>query len=83
MNYIFNAKVKPNSPEFKISKFSETVIIYTQNQPENNKANIEIIKELSSLFGKSVRILRGLKSKDKTIMIEGITQKEFEKAIVL
>src|SRR3989338_4963645 len=78
MNYIFNAKVKPNSPEFTISKFSETVVICTENQPENNKANLEIVKELSRIFGKNVRILRGLKSKNKTIMIEGITEKDFE-----
>ena len=78
MNYIFNAKIKPNSSEFEISKFSETVIIYTKNQPENNKANIEIIKDLGKIFGKPVRILRGLKSKNKVILIEGITEKEFE-----
>ena len=78
MNYIFNAKIKSNSPEFSISKFSETIIIYTENQPENNKTNLEIIKELGKIFGKNVRILRGLKSKNKTVMIEGLSEKEFQ-----
>ncbi len=81
MNYIFNAKIKPNSPAFEISKFGETIIICTENQPENNKANTEIVKELSRIFGKNVRILRGLKSKQKTILIEDLAEKDFESTV--
>ena len=36
---------------------------------EDNKANIELIKFLSKQLGKKIRILRGLKSKEKLLIL--------------
>ncbi len=42
-------------------------------KPEDGKANAELIRVLSAHFGagkNGVRILKGLKSRDKTVLIE-------------
>jgi uncharacterized protein (TIGR00251 family) len=75
MPYVFEARIKPNSPEFSV-EFGEKVVIFVKSQPENNKANIEIIKGLSKILGVEVRIIRGLKSKNKVIFVN-CSKKEF------
>ena len=40
-------------------------------KPEDNKANIEVIKFLSKSLKKKVKIVSGLKSKEKMIEIIG------------
>ena len=65
---IINAKVKTNQPKFSVKK-GDTWLISCRSRAEENKANIEIIKELSKQY-KKVRIIKGLKSKKKIIEIE-------------
>ena len=74
---IFTAKIKPNSRKFKIEKDT----IYCKSPPEDNKANMEIIKELERLTSQQVRIIRGLTSKKKRILIHNITENEFNELI--
>lgn len=65
---IINAKVKTNQKEFSVIKNGVWAINCT-SPAEKNQANIEIIKELSKHY-KKVRILKGLKSKEKVIEVE-------------
>ena len=65
---IINAKVKTNQSKFSIEK-GEVWIISCKAPGEKNKANIEIIKELSKKY-KKVRIIKGLKSRKKIIEVE-------------
>ncbi|HLD85688.1 MAG TPA: DUF167 domain-containing protein, partial [archaeon] len=73
---IINATVKTSQKKFSIVKgqidakgvFSGEWKISVRSAPENNKANIEIIKELSKMY-KSVRIVSGLKSRKKVIEV--------------
>ena len=51
---------------------TKITIIYCKSSPERNKANREIIKELEKLTGCQVRIVGGLTSKKKRIVIDGI-----------
>lgn len=68
---IINIKVVPNSKNQEIKKInSERYIINLKQSPENNKANFELIKLLKSHFNKNIKIIRGLKSKNKIIEIE-------------
>ena len=62
-------KVKPNSPKFKIEKKNGNIIIHCKSLPEDNKANREIIKRLERLTNREVRIVKGLTSKKKSIVI--------------
>lgn len=70
----FKIIVKPSSRENKVNGFDNkrnAFIVCVKAKPENNKANIEIIKFLSKYLKKKVRISSGLKSKGKIIEIIG------------
>ena len=66
----FKIIVKPNSAKDEIVKFDNQNGAYRVNikeKAENNKANIEIIKFFSKLLKKKVKIIKGLKSKEKIL----------------
>ncbi len=68
----FKITAKPNSKENKLEGFDKERNAYRisiKAKPEDNKANIEIIKFLSKLLKKRVKIISGLKSKEKIIEI--------------
>jgi len=66
---LINAAVKTRQKRFSIEKHGNNWKISVKSEPENNKANMEIIKELSKAY-KSVKIVKGLKSKNKKILLE-------------
>ena len=68
----FKVIVKPNSKENKIIEFnkdSNTYKIQIKAKPEDNKANIELIKFLSKELKKKIRIASGFRSKEKIVEI--------------
>lgn len=67
---IITIKVKPNASETKIISQRENEFTIAIAAPaEQNKANIELIKFLSKHFKADVKIIRGLKSKNKLVKI--------------
>jgi len=74
---LITAKVKPNSPKFSIEINNNRILINCKSLPKQNKANIEIMKELTRTFKKNIEIISGLSSKNKKILIHGITEQEF------
>ncbi len=74
---IITAKVKTHQKKFSIERKGDVWVISVTSPPEKNKANIEIIKELSKIYG-NARIISGLKSEKKRIEIKNELQ-EFEK----
>ena len=69
---VFKIVVKPNSPKNEILGYDTGRGAYRVNikaKPEENKANIEIIKFFSRLLKKKVRIIKGLKSREKVIKV--------------
>ena len=75
---IFHAKIKTKSKKFLISKKDNHILVEVKSPPRQGKANIEIVKEFRNLFRKEVLILKGFKSKEKVIFINGIKEKEFQ-----
>lgn len=68
----FKIIVKPNSPKTEIKYYDKEKQAYRVNvraQPEKGKANIEIIKYFSKLLKKKVKIVKGLKNKEKIIKV--------------
>lgn len=65
-----NLKVRTNAPKTKITK-EESGLIYldVHAKPENNEANIEIIKFFSRLHKQPVTMIAGLKSNKKVLQI--------------
>ncbi|MFA6136088.1 MAG: DUF167 family protein [Candidatus Paceibacterota bacterium] len=65
--------VKPNKKENKVVKIGENIFeIYTNQPAKENKANLDIIQQMSKYFKVSkskVSISSGLKSKKKILEI--------------
>ncbi|MEM3374468.1 MAG: DUF167 domain-containing protein [Candidatus Woesearchaeota archaeon] len=65
--------VKPNSKKNEIIGYDQNkkaLRVSIKASPENNEANIEIIKFFSKLSGKKVKIIYGLKNKNKILKFE-------------
>lgn len=61
--------VVPKSGCFSVSVKEGKVKIRLRSAPEDNKANLELVKELKKALGAEVRIVSGIKSRHKTIEI--------------
>ncbi len=65
---LITAKIKTNSKKFSIREEGGVLHISLTEPAENNRANRELIKELTRRFG-YCRIVRGMKRKTKLIEI--------------
>ncbi len=75
---VFRARINPNSGRFGISREDGRVRINVKSPPRKGKANAEIVKELGKLSGREAVILKGLKSRDKLILVRGMKKGKFE-----
>ena len=68
---LINIKVKPNSSKQEVKKLDEeNYVVCVKSKPENNKANLEVVKLMEKYFNKEVRILRGKTSRKKVVDIK-------------
>ena len=68
---IIKVKVHPNSSQKKIKKLSkDSYEVWLREKPIENKANIDLERFLKKYFNKSLKILKGLKSKNKIIELK-------------
>lgn len=68
---IINIKVNTKSGKQEIKKIDEyNYRISLKSKPEENKANIELIKLLKKHFGKDIKIIKGLKNRNKIVEIK-------------
>ena len=68
---ILKIKVKPNSEKQEIEKIDEeNYKISLKSKPEDNKANIELIKLLKKHFGKDIKIIKGLRNRNKIVEVK-------------
>ncbi len=74
---IIDITVVPKSKKFSIIQKDGQIRIHLKSAPENNKANLELVQELSKLLGCQVRIISGLKSKHKKLDLT-ISQEELD-----
>ena len=64
--------VKPNSSKNQILAYDsnkQALKIAIAAKPEKGKANQEVIKFFSKLLNKKIKIISGLKSREKTLLI--------------
>ncbi|MBI2105224.1 DUF167 domain-containing protein [Candidatus Woesearchaeota archaeon] len=77
MNFPIKLKVKTKQKETKIISQSDSeIVLAVKSAPEKNKANLEVIKFLSKHFGFRIKIISGLKSKNKIISKEERSSQE-------
>ena len=63
-------KVKPSSGKQEIEKKGDFYLVYLKSPPENNRANLELIKLLQKYFNsRDIKIKSGFKSKNKIVEV--------------
>ena len=68
--------VKPQSRQFKIEVEEDELLVFCRESPVKGRVNRELIKELSRLFKRRVRILSGFRSRQKRLLIENASIQE-------
>ena len=67
---ILKIKVKPNSSKQEICKLSDIeYMVNLKSRAEDNKANIELLKMLKKEFKADVKIIKGMKSRNKIVEV--------------
>ncbi|MBU0591101.1 DUF167 domain-containing protein [Candidatus Micrarchaeota archaeon] len=77
---IIDIIVVPKSGRFAVSVKDGKIKVFLKSAAEDNKANLELIKEFSKLTSCEVRIVSGLKSRRKKIELD-LGELEFMTAI--
>ena len=68
---IIKVKVRPKSNKQEIEKINNNeYIVNLKSKAEDNKANIELIKLMKKHLKQDIRIVKGLKSRNKIIETE-------------
>ena len=79
---IVDVTVVPNSRSFSLTLKGNRLKISLKSPAENNRANIELVKELSKLLGKPIRIISGQTSRRKKLSID-IEETEWKNYLVI
>lgn len=72
-SFSIDVKVHPRSKKSVVEKNGEVYKIWVQAAPEKGKANREMIKLLAEHFGlapSQIRLVRGEKSRNKSLVID-------------
>ena len=69
-------KVVPNAKSFQASFKQGVLKVRVCARASEGKANEELVRRLSKLLGEKVAIVRGLKSREKEIVIEKLSEQE-------
>jgi uncharacterized protein len=67
-----NVRIKPRSSRSRVEKTEDGYIVYVNEPPVENKANKALVESLSSHFEvpkSRIKIVAGLKSKNKVVEI--------------
>jgi uncharacterized protein (TIGR00251 family) len=73
--------VKPNSKEFQLKIEGDELVVSCRESPVKGKVNKELIKELSRIFKRRVDIVAGFTSRQKKVLIKGISTDEINAAL--
>ena len=66
-----HVRVKPNAKKTEITQKNEKVwTVSVAAPPDKDKANKELVRFLSKVLKKKVRIKSGLRSREKTLVLE-------------
>ena len=62
-----------------VNKWRKRIEIKVNSEAKDNKANLEVVRLIAGFFKKPVKnvnIIKGMKSRDKTVLIENISEKK-------
>lgn len=77
--FVLSLYTIPKSKGFELVEFdqdSNTLKLRTKSPPVKGEANREIEREMKRILNSEVRIISGLKSRRKTLLIPGLTREK-------
>ncbi len=78
---VIDVHVKPSSKQFRITVETDEIVVFCREAPVKGKVNRELMKELSKVFHRKMRILSGFTSRQKKVLIEHISVDEVNKIL--
>ena len=78
---ILDVYVKPKSKSSKIAVEGNELVIYCSEEPVDGKVNREIVKMLSKVFRQKVVLVAGFASKQKRLLVKGMTKNEADRIL--
>jgi len=78
---LIRTHIRPSSHKFDIKIINDLIVISTKSIARDNKANMEILKELKRLVKRNVSIVSGATSKEKVLLIENCSIEQFKKSV--
>lgn len=81
VDHFIKVVVKTNASREEILYSNKTLHVKLKEKPLHNKANEELVKLVKKTFECPVILIKGFKSKQKLIKVEGISASEFDKKI--
>lgn len=79
---ILEVYVKPRSKDFKIVVDDDEIVVFCKKEPIKGKINRELIRELSRLFHKKVKLVSGFSSQQKKLLIKDVEKSEVEHVLL-
>ena len=73
--------VKPLSVRFNVTIDDGEIVVFCTEQPVKGKVNKELVKQFSRLFHAKVEFVSGLTSKQKRLLIKGVSKSEVEQLL--
>jgi len=70
--------VKPCSRQFQLKVEGDVLVVFCRESPVKGRVNKELTKELSKVLERRVDIVAGFTSKQKKVLIKGISRDEAE-----
>jgi len=78
---IITIHVKPSASKFSIKLGDDEIVVNSTQEPVKGKVNKELIKEFTKLFHAEVKMVFGLASKEKKLLIKGVEKEEVERLL--
>lgn len=75
---IIEVFVKPNQPKFNVKLDGDEIIVFCTEEPVKGKVNKELIKEFSKLFHGEIKMVSGLTSKQKRLLVRNMNRSDVE-----
>ena len=78
---VLDVHVKPNAKEFRLELEEDGLVVSCREAPVKGKVNKELMKQLSRIFSRKVELLSGFTSRQKKLLVSGITEEEVNKIL--
>jgi len=73
--------VKPQSQKFEVQLEGDEVVVRCTEEPVKGKVNKELLNGLSKFFGTDVELVSGATSRQKRLLLKGMTKDEAQRIL--